>query len=72
MAFRLYLSSFIIIKKTSGTVSSDGGAGDVGVVVSTDIRVHNVADNNSRFRSSSTMWISRSIIGREGKLGFDL
>ena len=41
-----YLSNFIIIKKLVVVFLMDGGAGDVGAVMSTDIGVHNVADNN--------------------------
>ena len=40
-----YLSNFTVTEKASCSVS-DGGAGNVGVVVSTDIGVDNVADNN--------------------------
>ena len=41
-----YLSNFIIIKKLVVVFLMDGGAGDVGTVMSTDIGVDNVADNN--------------------------
>ena len=41
-----YLSNFIIIKKLVVVFQMDGGASDVGAVMSTDTGVDNVANNN--------------------------